>query len=469
MSQPDKMSRLMITTFRKIIKMGSKVDRSLALRARVACAPQYVYDHRRMEWEPLDAAKISDWPQSREFVDAVIRKLNAGRQFFLPMPPASTASPSPFPEKLSPAPDAEEQNARDVACILVPDGSTICEAARILFSSTPYSLHHLNNAFAVVKELRYVTESVVLHDPTAFISERMNELQRNVHLTATDTVPTTPHLSSSTMFQGLTEDMKKHLQAIQSTTGVPDMVPEEVTGDEPAQPRAVQLLVAHPQLPGYFRSTVMLVVQNSPTNTAAIVLNKLLLSEQRFSMPLRSVIRLIHVHGIFAHHLKDHPLMLGGPILPSGMERALTLLHRVPNIRGALPVGGDGKPGSTSLWINGDLDQLKERVEANEASVNDFVVFCGFAGWGAKQLEGEIRAGTWIVAGTSTSDNQEAMGDYLFELAKSSSQVPASETPAAATSEEEEDRSECMTSAGTAAWASVIKALPEGLRELYKY
>lgn len=525
-------------------------------------------------------AKICQWPQSRVFLDGLIRHLNGQRQFFLPLSPgvASTFSssetegavgkklpsdpcfhdasvaqnrgshlrqPHPVKSTLSFGPHSHgfPCNTNDHSSGMIPSAitsqSSIAEAARVLFEQTPFSMHHLNNAFAAVKELIYITKHRTNH-PSQFITPPLQTLQSLVFFSTPTSLSPLSYRSSSAvgMLQGLTEDMCRHLQderpdrpcqpplqesdddsasssSSSTTTGcsaVPSpsssinaslssckvhgrvastpsdgqifpandetedtlccsALPQEKRKDSPA-PR-VEMLVAHPQLRGYFRHSIMLVVQHSQHSTVGLVLNKVLLSEHKYVMPLRSVVRLVRVHDLYAVHLKDHPVLLGGPVISSRMERALTLLHHIPGVKNALQVG------HANLWMNGDLDELKGKLDNNEASPEDVAVLCGFAGWGSHQIEGEISLGTWIVArseevtgdgignsttlrasdsssiaqpekmvnngtversenntnstergiptkvGISTEENREILGKYIFELIKTSSrQIP---------------------------------------------
>lgn len=514
------MKKVLFTTYRKIFSIAKKVDKSIPMRCCIACSPSRVYDGRKEIWEPLEVAKMCQWPPSRVFLDSLIRRLNGQRQFFFPL--TSTVSSPRKCEKMSSSVDLsgpsctptgeairevfpfprsiegvearqhsvsfrstgtishqlsfsgkEQQQFLSVPSFITSE-TTIAEAARALFENTPFSMHHLNNAFAAVKELTYLSRHP-LHNPSHFISPRLHELQSKVFFSASTSLPIFSHCTSKSrtntpLFRQLAEDVRRHLDAesaaalqrssqrseennsteCSATTKIeaPDLtdctisavlhsadlsgtvsenekdhghatkkessscssshflgVGAETSSTAELSARVssipsnteVNLLVSHPQLRGYFRHSVMLVVQHNSHSSVAIVLNKVLLSEHKYIMPLRSVVRLIKTHDIFSVYLKDHSVMLGGPVISSNTERSLTLLHRVPNVRDACQVG------QADLWLNGDYDELKAKLDRKEASPDDIAVLCGFAGWGSQQLEGEIGLGTWMVASSSNS------------------------------------------------------------------
>jgi len=142
------------------------------------------------------------------------------------------------------------------------------------------------------------------------------------------------------------------------------------------------LLVAWPDLmdPNFMHSVVA-VCQHSEDGAYGLVTN------QRTTFTVRDL-------------LPDHPLLgkssfpvhLGGPVDHSTMQ----FLHRVPKeIPGGLCLDGE-------LWLGGELEAMARFAcgDASEAS-RSLRVFLGYSGWGAGQLEDELKGGTWLPAAST--------------------------------------------------------------------
>lgn len=185
------------------------------------------------------------------------------------------------------------------------------------------------------------------------------------------------------------------------------------SADMAKEPEAVQLLLAHPTARGFFRRTVLLVARHVSHESAAFVLNKPLRNEEGQEMSVEATVRLGRVHPIFRRYLANHTLMIGGPVMSgSSFDESIFLLHRVPGVPNALPLG-------SNLWLDGDLDALMAALEARTASaVDDVVVLCGFAGWGVGQLAGELGNGYWVVATGPSAD--AAVGRFVMSLTHTS-------------------------------------------------
>ncbi|KAG5484017.1 hypothetical protein LSCM1_05869 [Leishmania martiniquensis] len=186
-----------------------------------------------------------------------------------------------------------------------------------------------------------------------------------------------------------------------------DLLPAQA--DMAEEPKEVQLLLSHPTARGFFRRTVLLMVRHVTHESAALVLNKPLRNEEGLEMSVEATVRLGRVHPIFRRHLAQHTLMIGGPVMSgSSFDESIFLLHRVPGVPHALPLG-------SSLWLDGDLDALMARLDAGEAVAEDIVVLCGFAGWGYDQLKGELGHGYWVIASGPSAD--ESVGTFVMSLA----------------------------------------------------
>ncbi|KAG5483442.1 hypothetical protein CUR178_07763 [Leishmania enriettii] len=234
----------------------------------------------------------------------------------------------------------------------------------------------------------------------------------------------------------------------QSGEELSDLLPAQAEMTE--EPKEVQLLLSHPTARGFFRRTVLLMVRHVTHESAALVLNKPLRNEEGLEMSVEATVRLGRVHSIFRRHLAQHTLMIGGPVMSgSSFDESIFLLHRVPGVPHALPLG-------SSLWLDGDLDALMAKLDAGEAAAEDIVVLCGFAGWGFDQLKGELGHGYWVVARGPSAD--ASVGAFVMSLAHTTEryhqpereqQAPSTGAAATPSSANEEKPAEAANAAST--------------------
>ncbi len=76
------------------------------------------------------------------------------------------------------------------------------------------------------------------------------------------------------------------------------------------------------------------------------------------------------------------PIFQGGPV---ELERGW-ILHRDPSL-------GESQTILPGLYLSGGMDTLKKLLLGGRES---FRFFLGYAGWGAGQLEEELKEGAWI-------------------------------------------------------------------------
>jgi putative transcriptional regulator len=144
-------------------------------------------------------------------------------------------------------------------------------------------------------------------------------------------------------------------------------------------------LIASPGLldPNFAR-TVVLIAEHTPEGSFGLVLNRpgsLKLAELWATLaPAESC-------------PSEAVSFAGGPVQPS----SVFLLHTCADLaEGAEPI----LPG---LYLGSDVDLLRKLLEREEALRAGgerrelFRVFCGYSGWGEGQLDGELKAGGWLV------------------------------------------------------------------------
>lgn len=92
----------------------------------------------------------------------------------------------------------------------------------------------------------------------------------------------------------------------------------------------------------------------------------------------------------------DIKVHFGGPV----EEKTLHMLHRLPIVLN----GTEVLPG---MYWGGSFDALEDVMKYDEAGKDDMKLFIGYSGWGANQLEHEMKEGSWLIV--------EATEKLLFE------------------------------------------------------
>jgi len=156
------------------------------------------------------------------------------------------------------------------------------------------------------------------------------------------------------------------------------------------------LLAAHPDLldPNFMHS-VILICQHSDQGAYGVVTNR----------PTQlSVGQLLPDHPTLGR--SSFPVYLGGPV----DHTTLQFLHVVPEaIPGGLSIDG-------RLWLGGELDALGEYLGSLPESgagtpASKVRLFLGYSGWGAGQLEGELKSGSWLPAPPALEAIFDARGE----------------------------------------------------------
>lgn len=135
-----------------------------------------------------------------------------------------------------------------------------------------------------------------------------------------------------------------------------------------------QVLLSEPFMGDfYFGRSVILLAEHNPEGSFGLILNKSVKTKLNDA-------------------LKDFPdlnlpLFLGGPVDANRLFFIHTLGDRVES---SIPV-------MKGLYWGGTLDSVKELATMNLLNENNIRFFLGYSGWGAHQLEGELKRNSWAV------------------------------------------------------------------------
>jgi putative transcriptional regulator len=142
------------------------------------------------------------------------------------------------------------------------------------------------------------------------------------------------------------------------------------------------LLLAAPRLlDPNFRRTVVLLIQHSDEGALGLVLNR----------PTKARINEVWSQVSEEPCVSDAVLHLGGPV-----EGPLMALHHCEEL-------SDAQIGS-GIYFTPEPAKIQQLVGNDELAARLFV---GYAGWGAGQLENELREGSWFTC--------PATAQYVFE------------------------------------------------------
>ncbi len=146
------------------------------------------------------------------------------------------------------------------------------------------------------------------------------------------------------------------------------------------------LLISEPYLPDpNFERTVVLICEHNEEGSVGFVLNK------PSHLKLEDV--LDEVQGF------ETTLYTGGPV----QQNTLHFIHRTKNIL------SDYRTVNKGLYWGGNFDELLSFINIRKLNPDDFRFFIGYSGWGADQLESEIKENSWIVYKNATPEQ-------VFEL-----------------------------------------------------
>lgn len=152
----------------------------------------------------------------------------------------------------------------------------------------------------------------------------------------------------------------------------------------PLELKPGMLLVSEPFLedPSFHRSVVLL-CEHSSSHSFGLVLN------QRQEIVLDSYMD--------EKVMEDVPLYSGGPVDPTIMQ----FVHRRPDL---IP---DGMEIGEGIFWSGNFERAIELVVGGEISFDEIKFFIGYSGWGAGQLEREVKSNAWML--------HPAKAEYVFD------------------------------------------------------
>jgi putative transcriptional regulator len=148
-----------------------------------------------------------------------------------------------------------------------------------------------------------------------------------------------------------------------------------------------QFLIAMPGLAGEtFAGTVIYMCEHTENGALGLVINK------PIDIKLKNLFEKVELT-LDRDDLAEEPVYFGGPVQT---ERGFVLHERL---------GDDGGHYNSSLKIPGGLEMTtsKDVLEAlsNGAGPKKVLVTLGYSGWGAGQLEDEMKRNSWINVGAA--------------------------------------------------------------------
>lgn len=141
-------------------------------------------------------------------------------------------------------------------------------------------------------------------------------------------------------------------------------------------PAIGRLLVARPQVKGFFAESVIVLVDHGADGSLGLLVNR--------PIP-HSVAELLPEFEDARGH--DEPAFLGGPV---AKDRLLLLVRAKAPPPGSAPVLGE-------VHVSGSRETLRALL-AKPPAGGELRAYVGYAGWAPGQLAGEIARGDWLVA-----------------------------------------------------------------------
>lgn len=141
-----------------------------------------------------------------------------------------------------------------------------------------------------------------------------------------------------------------------------------------------RLLISDPSLieETFFKS-VILITHHTEDESIGLILN------QETRITLDQLLKDIPV--------SDFPVYIGGPVEKNSIQFIHTLGNIIPNTQEI----------NKGLYWGGDFEKLLTLISKNKISKNQVRFFVGYSGWGANQLNHEIKETGWITHEANTN------------------------------------------------------------------
>lgn len=158
------------------------------------------------------------------------------------------------------------------------------------------------------------------------------------------------------------------------------------------QPAKGSVLLSEPFMGDfYFGRSVILLAEHNEEGSFGLIVNKA-------------------VNTTFNKVLPDFPafnapIYLGGPVEPN----RLFMLHTMGNeISDSLEIL-DG------LYWGGNMEDVKEMIVLNLMDATKIRFFAGYSGWGANQLESELKRNSWVITQATSEKLFSTAPEQLWE------------------------------------------------------
>ena len=145
--------------------------------------------------------------------------------------------------------------------------------------------------------------------------------------------------------------------------------------------KAGSLLVAEPAIIGdiSFQRSVVMIANHDEKGSVGFIMNKPL------SHTLSDIVPTItHEFRIFN----------GGPVEQDSLYFIHNVPHLVPN---SVEISG-------GIYWGGDFEIVIDLIQQNKITTDNVKFFLGYSGWSKNQLNDEMNANSWVVAGDSIQD-----------------------------------------------------------------